>query len=638
MFCNRCGKPIEGDGILCDECAAAAANAPEETAAPETPVETPVVPEAPAEAPAPAAVPEEPAFTLGSTEPPKKKKKKTGLVLGIVAVVIAALAAAVALNWDWVTGLFAPKEEPETIVPPEVRLQEVEMSSIENQADKLASIYEKLLATDFQTSVTSQNGSVSVNLKLGDTTLEMLEPYLPEELGDISWLSDVTISIDSVVEEDGMRGVITAGLGKTSILTADVVYDYESSMAYITIPQLSDTPLQVEMDPELMIVYQYALQDSAATQEAAEAILGCLPDKETFRKLVVDYAEVVLAELDKVTESEATLSIGDKSVKATALTAKIGTGDMIDIADAVLTKAKDDPVILQFVNDLAETLGELYPDEDFSDMAPQFVTTMNDALESLEYARENADTSTTLRLTTYLDENDKIVGRKLAVAADGNSIEVLRYTVIENAKDDYTFELAVNVGPFVYNSEEYMPIRLTGNSVTKDGKQNASYSVIWEDATYVTLELKDYTENGGTIRIIPGKALLDLLNDEMDLGLPTSVLDQNMALELSFKAAKDTADLGIKIIFADEALIDLSFAISLNDLTVTVPESAVDVTDEEALLGWLEKIDIEAYVELLEDAGVPSELLEQLVESLSSAVEHEEPSVESDLVVEPEAA
>ena len=67
MFCTNCGKPTEGDEILCPQCKAA-----QENASAEIPVAE-----------------ETPAFTVAPTEPaPTKKKKKLGLTLGIIAGVL----------------------------------------------------------------------------------------------------------------------------------------------------------------------------------------------------------------------------------------------------------------------------------------------------------------------------------------------------------------------------------------------------------------------------------------------------------------------------------------------------------------------------------------------------------------------
>ena len=118
MFCEKCGKPIDMDKTICDECAAQQqANAATQPEAPVQPVfeapqeAQPAVEEAlyqaapaqPAEAPE---IPQDSIVLEQDLGAPKKKKKRTGLVIGILAAVVAAAVLAVVLCWGSLKGFW----------------------------------------------------------------------------------------------------------------------------------------------------------------------------------------------------------------------------------------------------------------------------------------------------------------------------------------------------------------------------------------------------------------------------------------------------------------------------------------------------------------------------------------------------
>lgn len=611
MFCTKCGRPTEGDEILCAECAAAQAQKTPTEASVEPAVETPV--EAPAIEPVltEEAVPvaEAPAFTVAPTEPvQKKKKKKLGLALGIIGGTVVVLGVLCLCFWSWVSSFFN-----RTILPADTYLQKVETNAIKENAetltDNLYDATDELLNAEFKL---PPAGDLDGRIIIGDELLSMVQPYLPEELGDLKWLSNIMVDMDYAINEDNIQCSAGFGLGNERLLTMNALFDTKAGVVYLTVPELNAKPIEIKLDEDVMESF-VEMEGSAAqvqlSKQMLEAIIRSLPEEKDLRKLIVDYTTLAVKELDDAKKSQTQIFVGTQSSNVTALTATIQQDDVYDAAEAILTKAQTDPVIIQFLNNLSANMAAVYPDGDFSNLQSSYMAGVAELLGTVQSGRGTIDYSQSVLFTTYVDHQDRIVGRKLENFVGGIATELFHYYKIHTNKDDYTYELFV---PSTYGSEA---IRLTGNYTNVNDTDNYSCNILVSERSYAVLELKNLTDTSATLRIQPSKALVDMLVDQADMNLPTTLLS-GLAVELRVDGTRYELD----ILSNSSSLLMFRLDAKEGSNKITVPSGGVNANDEYQMYKWVSEIDFIGFLEKLEKAGVPASIIDAARDAVKDAM------------------
>ena len=583
MFCNKCGKPIEGDAILCPECAAAQN---QETA---TPVQEP------------------PAFTVASTEPAPKKKKKLGLTLGIIGGIVVVLGIVCALCWGWISSLF---EQPAPV--PQGNQQNSQSNVVSTGdggiTDLLVVGYDKLINTEIEL---PNSANLKTNLVISKDVLSLVQPYLPEEIGDISWLSEINLDMDYAIADDKIQYIVGIGLGQQRLLSVKALLDMDAGVAYVSIPELSTTALRVELDDSMMDAVEEmeaAMAQSELPQQILDAVVKSLPDTNTFRTLVNDYTALILETMGEPEKSQTTITVGSDSAEVTANTYTLNAEKVMDIAEAVLTKAQTDTVILQSLSALSTNLAEAYPDADPGDLQAAYTDGIASLLEEIEESREYTDSTQVVLYTTYVDQQNRNVGLKLEMNNGEEVAELAHYHIVYTGTNSYNFELSIPAVSYLG------VISLTGSYAVDNGAENLTCVVSVGGTEYVTIMLKDVTSNSGTLRIQPSQMVVDMIMNSADLDMiPTSLLS-NIALELR----RNGSTYAVDIMSGSKSLLMFKLGIQTSNQTVTAPGSSVDVTDQEALMEWVGKLNFKNVLNNLKNAGIPS----TITDALESALEY----------------
>lgn len=578
MFCENCGKPVEGQQTLCSECAAARA-------------EQPAVQEVPA-----AEVPVEETFVLntGSSEPAKKApKKKGGLIALIVAlVIVAAVAVGVFLNFDSVSA-FADR----TFQSPEAYLEKVENEAIAQYSQELTQAYGQLLE-NYDSDKTA--GAMDLRLTLGSEILAMAESALQQQgmTMDLDWLNEIKLSVDANVQGDALQSTLGLGLGKTHLLSLDVIMDMAAGKEYMTIPELNKDYLFVDVSGVLPGVnFKDILTGS---QQTGEALIKALPSEKDLNELLNTYVGIVLSGIKSVEKETDTVSVGDASQKMVVLTAKITEKELINICEKAVKQAQKDKTLEKFLDALSDyvnSAGELNSDYFVPvDLHEQFLAMLPTALEELELAKESAESGNYLKLKVYVDMKGNVRGHGLTVYTEGKKSEE-PFLWISAVKGDTTYTEAM-VGP----------MEITGEAMENDGVSEGEYTLAVDGRESVTLEFENVTETGGTLRIIPGEELMSGILSES--GIPASLLADNVALELVFGGEGDKASFEVNILVGSKTLLGVAMSSSSSKGgKITVPTNAVDVTDQEALMQWLKNTNFDALLKAMKDSGMPQELV-----------------------------
>lgn len=604
MFCGRCGNPMDDNAMFCPNCGAAAEN--------ETPVEEPAAPveeaagcveneQATAESDISAqeenqsfAESEYPAFDLnteGEVVQSKKKISKVPFLIGGIVVVIAAVLLAV-FNWANVSGFFV-----RTFSSPEKLQTKVYENVVSRTFDKLT-VSEKA-QKDAAVDPANMGAETEVRLNIDEQLLSLI----PTQGMDISWLSDIAIGYDVSVKDKMEKVAMDLILGDTTIVSADTIFNLESMEAFVSIPDLNDQAIY--MDVSAMFEDMYGSYMSLYDPENLEMLAEIIPSQEVLERILTRYVGVVMSGFGDVEKSSEKVKVSGVSQKLHVLKATMDEDDLIEIAENLLkTLKKDDDIedIILKVEEISEQEG-LYD---------SFLEAMDDALESLEDVEPDDIGSFKITLVTYLNDANEIVGNtvKLSLSSLGMGMkyEPISWVRVEQGKK-FASELVISAG-----TESIVFEGKGENGKTKNGEYVLSY----DGNEILTVKLKDYISNddqfAGTIRIAPSEDAMENIMDEADLS--QSIIDligtAEPALEIKFDSNTQGGSFSIALAVGSKNLIAISSNTKLTTPDdIVIPENYVEITADSDGSEWLENMNpdfLDTLMDRLIEAGVPAEL------------------------------
>lgn len=589
MFCEKCGKPTEGEQFLCADCAA-------EVIPEEVPVQA-EVPAQPVES-APETELLDDTFELGlaedETPAPKKKKKKKGLVIGIIAGVVAVLGVVIALCWSTIWTFFC-----RTFMSPEDYLVMVETKAVAQHTASLSSAYGK-----WRSGVASNANATSgtINLVVGDELISLAEMTLAQQSGeaiDLDWLSEISFSVDSNFQDNAFQTILGLNLGKQDILSLDAIFDFENGMYYMTIPEINKKYLSMEMPADMD--WGEVQSTYAASLEAVQVLAEDMPSEEAVNEMLNKYVDIVLSEIKNVEKSTKTVKVGGVSQSMTVLTAKITEEDLLNILQEVLKEAEDDKTLKQFIKAYGTYLNTTYQlaygDSYNVDLYANFTDSIPDLIDQLEEAKETADKSNYLKLYTYVDMQGNVRGHELVTYSDG-----------KKGEEELSY-LTVKKGDTIYIEAKLGKLEIEGEKTEKKGVSSGELEFTAQGLETFTIEFEDVTDSSATIRLCPSE---EMLNEMMaGSGLPSTFLSNNMALELVLGTSSNPNYIAVNLLLGNDVLVGLNIsAEAKTGGDITVPSQSYDVTSQTDFERWLASADLDAIVDALEDADLPDEILD----------------------------
>lgn len=596
MFCEKCGRPVEDGQLLCSSCAAEEPSVVQEEAA------------------APAAEPAFDTFELNTAElntaeeaPVKKaSKKKKGLIAGISALVVAAgIAVCFIFNVGNIVGTvkgFIGR----TFQSPEDYLASVEGDAIEQYASDFTQSYGTMLDIYSASPELTGAATTEIRLTLGDDVLSVAESTLKQQGMDmdLDWINKIKLSLDANTQESAVQTILGLAVGNTDIVSADIILDTEENVFYIGVPALNSTYLAGDLSSQMGGV---SFRDTFTQgMEMADAFVKAMPSEEEMNTLIVTYAEIILSCIDDVEKETQTIEVGDASQKMVVLTAKITQKDLINIAEKVLKKAENDKTLKKVITSLGDFANEVnqenYPYYEPIDLYAEFQNAIPEMLESIESAKDEADNSNYIKLNVYVDMQNVIRGHAVTVYSDG-----------EKAMDTISWLTAAK-GDTVYTEAELAQVKITGEKVTKKGVSTGEYTLKAMGEEICTLEFENMTETSGTLRLVPGEALMEQILSAGDI---PSFLSSKIGLELSYNLGEAQTELGLKLINGSKTLIGLDMTSKLyKGGKITIPSNAVDITNEYAVMEWAQNLNFSKLLQALKDSEIPSEIVDRLDQSI----------------------
>lgn len=589
MFCTKCGNQVPENTKFCGVCGNSLAPAEEPVFTPpvEEPVYTPPVQEPVVTPPV-----QEPAFQLSTPATPKKKGNGGKIALGVVALVLVVGIVLAAFNWNSVMRFFN-----RNFAQPEVYLADVEEDNVADAAKNIATAYDEALAT-YSPKGTAVDATVTV--QVSDQLISLLETALSENgvALDLGWVKNIVLEPKVNTYENTMQVDVGVGLNSTKVATVSMVWDMDTQTMWVGVPELHKT--FVEMDATEVLGYEAEemAETMAMSQQMTAQLMEVMPTGQQLEKLINTYFGIVMDGITDVEKSSETMEVGGLEQKLTVLTAQLSQKDVVKLAKALLKQAQDDEIIEDIMDDLSDYMSTANGGEDI-DLHDAFTYSVDDMLEQLDYAMDEAESGKFITIETYLDNKDNIAGRTSTVHMDGEKVKTHYITVTEGK--EYAFEAELGT------------VSITGEGIIDGEKRTGSYTLTESGTDYVTVEIEDFlcTDEGqitGTVRLIPTATTYEM----MDLPAATAGILGQAALALTMDA--DSVTLGVESGSSELLSITLSGQAS-KPSQVALPEG-VSTEDSAGGQKWLSELDFDSVLANLKKAGVPDDYMtamEQLV-------------------------
>lgn len=506
--------------------------------------------------------------------------------------------------------------------------------------------------------------------QLGQALLNM-DPTM-----DLSWFKNLGLSMTTITEGDLTQMGVGVNINGKNIASANIIMDMLGGMMYASLPGINDKTIGMPMnntpqpapspeigmggtlvgpgqDDEMEAVGGIGIAPSMMgmllngdiTEIFAEhkELVQALPSEKQMNKLISGYMELVLECLDEGTTAEETLTQGDVSQKVDATTYVITQHDLLDAAIAVLTKAKTDAELEKALDAFGALMNAVAAQQDEEaepvDLHEEMMDEIDSLLEDLQDTKANTEDDEMLRFSTYT-ANDKTVGFQLtltamdAVARPEDEVDIPKDEAIVqpvSAEEPervsrmtfYSLEDG-NKTAFYLNLAD--SVQLSGTGTVSGKKTSGNYSLKLGGVEYLQIEVKDFTADAlnsetleGTLRLRFGQGMLGRMQGK------SIFFSEDTMVELQLKIDGEKVDVNAKL-FSGETFF-FGIATSMKTIQadkIQVPTDYVDVTGQGQMAQWLSGMNLDAVLKNLEEADVPTELVQMLKDLMENGFSAEE--------------
>lgn len=611
MFCENCGSPLGESDKFCMKCGyrvptaaeQSASNAPNaaEQSAPGVPLEEQAVP---SEAGATEVLNQQSAPNIpyvqaaAAEEAPRKKsffRRHLGWVITVAVVAVGAVATvanASAIN------NFIHK----TFSSPEKYYQYVEKKAMEDKTESIAANYQNYLVSNVGKD--NQGATASIELELTDEGSDWLSMagLAGIDLSDLR-SGKITLDVDS---QDGLTGLrLLAGLNGVDIGALELIMDMDMQYFYAGAPDFNETMLGIDYGAMGAdeVDYEEQIEQMRALQEV-------LPSQKELEKMLNRYMDAMLGCVENVEKESETLEAEGVSQKCTALEVTIDSGLVEDMLKALYEEMEGDDELKQIFVDVAEVMEA---EEDGEDLYEEFLDGIKDELDDLEY---EMDDEAEIVMTVYVDGKGVVRGRKLEFDSDYDSVELS--CIMPRSGSEFGYELSI--------SAEGVTHTLAGSGKYSGNKIDGEFELKSSGARILELTVKDFdTEKmrkgypNGSITISPSKQigalLVGALPDSGDYGM-ASILSK-LQLTLDMETSETKENIVLSLLYDEEKMVSLTLTSeSRKAKDVEEPTDVMEMEDEMDFAEWLEDFDWDELIDRLEDADLPSVLLDALKEAV----------------------
>lgn len=482
-----------------------------------------------------------------------------------------------------------------------------------NNATKLYGDLLSAIAGD-EDNATGTGTEMNLTVSLGEGLLSQLAMML-EANGmdpDVSWLSEISLTMNTVQDKDLSQMGISASLSGQTILSANVIMDMAGQMAYIGVPELNPQYIGQSVAMGGMVgSAQSLLMEMAKDPDFIKA----LPTQAEFSALLTRYVDLLLEQLPEPTKTTETLSHGNVSQEVTAHTYTISRSNVLDLAEQLLKTVQSDAQLEQAMDSLsayynqqgaaqAEEIGYTWYDVD---LHQELMLEIEAGLRAISEEREELEDATALVYTIYA-AGAKQVGMRLTLHEEEKIQELYGYKLTSGSNTALVLDFLGKV-------------HLSGTGTNQDNKVNGTYKLVVDNIEMMTIELVDFDENAlnegelkGTVRLSPSDAMMENADGMMSvLASPT--------LELNLDVGGEAANISCKLYSAGILVLGVDMSSKpISGATIQVPAEYANGDDYADMQAWQNALSFETVLSNLQKAGASEELVEMLRQALGGSL------------------
>ncbi len=522
-----------------------------------------------------------------SEEQPVKKSRK-GLIIGIIAGLIAIIAIVAVLFFNG------------TLMPAKMMLGKAVNKGKGEFLDQYKQGYEVIQKTSKDV---NGDGKISMKVSIGEQTKQVLASTGV----DLSWFDSAQINVDTDVQKEQFGVKIAGSINDTSITSADVVLDSNSEKAYVSCPDIfgdkaivTDTGIQGQLLSKSLEKYSNTYSQLADKY----------PTPEVMEKIVTKYSDVLVQDLKDadVKKSKKEVKAGDVSAKYYQLEIALDTKTVdqvtLDIID-VIEKDKDTKNV--FENALKDQFeygaySFMYDsfDDFWADMIKNLGETKTKLKTELDAVKKNPEKNEDMgTLYVYIDNSMETKGMHLDIKNLSTKDYSFEYLITEDGNNS---GLLINGKKDGKNS-----FVMEGQGEDKSDIFSGQYKVSVNDKDVCTLAVEDfeltpYEKSKGKVKI-----KLDSFATDSFKGSPMEAFTLADYV-ITFDTKSNNAKMDLDVKSGDASLLTLNIAYSFEKIEdMSVPTNVVDpnnLSDEEAY-NAIKSLNLTSVLGNLEKAGVP---------------------------------
>ena len=405
-FCARCNKLFEDDRIrFCPACGSDAfipaipvrPAQPVQNAAPAQPTQPaqPVRPATPAQPVPPQSAPAMPQLNrIPEAKPKKKSAFKKIVLIAIPLILVAAILLNLSAVTGFVTNIFGSDKS---------NFARLEKQSVSDSLDSFTAAYQNYLLDDI---LKDRTYNLKFDVKLSDDLKDALKGNYAKNL-DIGWLDDTAFDITVTTGGKKLSQDVLIGIGGQHVLTVSALYDLESSKAFLSLKEITDDVIKLNIDTT-----DTASTVSALTGENKALASAVLPSAAIAKEIITKYHGIFVDNIETVTKTKETVEVGDVSEELTVYKADISNKDLNKITLAIVTEVKADTQIKAIIEKAAEELKKNGTIKKDADYYKDFIAGIEERITEINADEGNGEIA--LTLYDYVNSSNEIVGRKTA--------------------------------------------------------------------------------------------------------------------------------------------------------------------------------------------------------------------------------
>lgn len=460
------------------------------------------------------------------------------------------------------------------------------------------------------------NGNAKVNMTLsldeaGQSMVGMLAGM------DASWMKNISLDMNATLADGSEVVKADVMLNDTKICTMNVLVDFAEGVEYVQLPEISEAWIKASLNAS--VNGEAVSADSLETiSDLASNPTVLLPEGKDFANLVERYGHIVFDHMQDGPSVEENVSVEGIGEDCTLLEGQMYEEDADAMAKEFFTTAQSDEQIAALLTKWSETI------PDAGDLNAQFQSFLEETLAELdadngEAAEEESAEPEYVATRIWVNGDGKIVGTEVALCT---GIDADTTFTLKQPEAGDTSALLLDV------QSEGSGFTVTGSSQKADGMSKGSYSVAIDGITMMELATESdiaaseegYPKATCTVTFPQG--------DTEDNYNPLSMF--SLVLNVDSQKEDNSVNLGAALLSSGAQLGALNMSTIQTDEKLEIPEigTAYDSMIEEEANAYAESANYDTIIENIKNAGVPAELVDQIVQSMEApeVVETEVPA------------